>query len=233
MLARGNDQLVMGNSSDPIFDSAALRLYAITANGAAKDRSARARIRHWLEAGVRTIQLREKKLPPADIVQFGKFLRAITAEYGALLIVNDDPVLAEMLGADGCHLGWEDMRASEARRLLGESKIIGLSTHNREQIEKAAEMDVDYIGVGPIYATDTKETQYPATGPELAGWAVANAGVPVVAIGGINLGNVALVASAGCTNAAVIAALNRTSRPGEAARAMLDILNSPNPAGLR
>lgn len=223
----------MGNSSDPIFNAASLRLYAITANGAAKDRSARTRVRSWLEAGVRTIQLREKKLAAADIVQFGKFLRAITSEYGALLIVNDDPVLAEMLGADGCHLGWEDMRVAEARRILGEDRILGLSTHNREQIEKAGDLDVDYIGVGPIYATETKESSYPATGPELAGWATVNAGVPVVAIGGINLGNVALVAAAGCSNAAVISALNRTSRPGEAARAMLDILNSPNPAGLR
>ncbi|MBI3736344.1 thiamine phosphate synthase [Candidatus Sumerlaeota bacterium] len=216
----------------PQFDPSALRLYAITEDGAALFRGVKQRIRLWLEAGVRTIQLREKKLSAAEIVPFGKFLRAITAEYGALFIVNDDPVLAQLLEADGCHLGWDDMKPAEARKILGPEKIIGLSTHSREQVLAAAGIEADYIGVGPIFPSPTKQAVREPLGPELAGWAAGAVEMPVVAIGGISIGNAARVASAGCPNVAVISALNKTQRPGEVVRAFLDILQANTPASL-
>ncbi len=203
-----------------------LRLYAVTEDGAAKDKSAKNRIRLWLESGVRAIQLRDKKIAPAELVPFGKFLRAITAEYGALFIVNDDPMLAALLDADGCHLGQEDMKIDEARRLLGSEKIIGLSTHDREQVLAAAAMGADYIGVGPIFASSTKDVGRALLGPEFAGWAARSAGIPVVAIGGIHLGNAARLAAAGCPNVAVVSALNQSPRPAETVRALLDLMQA-------
>lgn len=215
------------------FDPSALKLYAITADGSAMDRRSRHRVRLWLEAGVRTIQLRDKLLSPADLVPFGRYLRGVTAEYGAQFIVNDDPHLAELLDADGCHLGWDDMSVDEARAILGDDKIIGLSTHDRDQVLAAAGMDIDYIGVGPIFQTNTKQTDRTLLGPEFAGWATRTAGLPVVAIGGVNIGNLAQLVTAGCENVAVIGALNNTGRPTEVVRAFFDILNTPDSAQLR
>ncbi len=208
-----------------------LRLYAITADGAAVDPKAKARVRQWLEGGVRVVQLREKNLPAADIVAFGRYLRAITSEYGALFLVNDDPHLADLLEADGCHLGREDMNLTEARKIMG-GRIIGVSTHSREQAFEAARMKADYIGVGPIFPTATKKVAHPVTGPELAGWAAGTLDLPVVAIGGITLGNVAQVVSAGCSNVAVISALNRAERTAEVVRSFLEILSAPHSANL-
>lgn len=208
----------------PRIDPRSLHLYAITADGAAKDPAARARIREWLQAGVRTIQLREKKLAADDLLSFGRFLRVLCSEYGALFIVNDDPHLATILDADGVHLGWEDMSVKEARRILGPDKIIGVSTHDRTQFRQAQDMEVDYIAIGPVYPSPTKQVGRATLGPEFAGWAARQSPLPVVAIGGITLAGAAELAAHGCRNVAVISALNNSSRPGELARAFLDIL---------
>lgn len=209
-----------------------LRLYAITADGAAHDPRSKMRVRQWLQAGVRAIQLREKTLPATEIAPFGQYLRAITAEYGALFIVNDDPHLAALLDADGCHLGWDDMKIAEARKILGHDKIIGLSTHSSSQVVLASKMDVDYVGVGPIYQSNTKEAGRPLLGPAFAGWAAEALRVPAVAIGGINLANVGQLAAAGCRNVAVVSALSQTAQPAEIARAFLDILKAADSATL-
>ena len=210
----------------------ALRLYAITADGAARDPGAKARVRQWLQAGVRAIQLREKFLPQTDVVPFGRFLRAMTLEYNALLIVNDDARLAHLLRADGVHLGQDDMDITEAREILGQEKIVGLSTHSREQAIRAVERGADYIAVGPIFRSPTKDVGRDPLGPEFAGWAAENLGPPVVAIGGIDLKNVAQLAKAGCVNVAVISAINLGAQPAETARSILTILNSVRPGDL-
>lgn len=204
-----------------------LRLYAVTAPGSLLDPTVKARARVWLEAGVRAIQLREKRVKPADLLPLGRYLRAMTSEYGALLIVNDDPYLARVLNADGCHLGQEDMDIAKARQVMGPDKIVGLSTHNREQIEAAAGMDIDYVGVGPVFRSSTKDIGRPLTGPELPGWAATRLDVPVVAIGGIDQDNVGQVVQHGCTNIAVVSALNNTPDPGQSARDLLQILSAP------
>jgi thiamine-phosphate pyrophosphorylase len=204
-----------------------LRLYAITRDGAALDPQMPARVRAWLRGGVRAIQLREKRLGRAALLHFGRWLRATTREYGALFIVNDDPMLARLLEADGVHLGQTDGSIAEARELLGSEAIIGLSTHNREQVLAATNSGADYIGVGPIFATTTKDSEWPVLGPEFAGWAARESALPIVAIGGINLVNVETLVALGCRNAAVVSALNHASDPAETARAFLHILNSP------
>lgn len=208
-------------------DANVMRLYAITAPGAAADPAAKDRARAWLEAGVRMIQLREKNVPRESLVPFGRYLRALTAEYDALFIVNDDPHLAALLDADGVHLGQEDARVSEARRILGRDKILGLSTHDQRQVLEAADMDVDYLGVGPVFTSTTKNVGRPLLGPEFAGWAWRKAQQPVVAIGGIQLANVGRIVAEGCRNVAVVSAINAHPRPGDVVRAFLGILNAP------
>jgi thiamine-phosphate diphosphorylase len=115
---------------------------------------------------------------------------------------------------------------------MGNGRLVGLSTHDREQVRTAGGQGVDYIGVGPIYPSATKETDREALGPEFAGWAAEEAGVPVVAIGGINLENVAELASAGCRNVAVIHALAKTSNLRDAVRTFLETLNPTDSVNL-
>lgn len=210
-----------------------LRLYAITPDGAWQDPGMRRWAREILQAGVRTIQLREKgRVRRSDLFPWGKFLRAITAEYGACFIVNDDPFLARALRADGCHVGQEDLALDKVRKIMGNGRIVGLSTHNREQVMAAAQLGVDYIGVGPIFSSASKATDRVPLGPEFAGWAAAHAGVPTVAIGGITLENVAGVAAAGCRNVAVISALAQAPQPRDAVRMFLETLNPTDSVNL-
>jgi thiamine-phosphate diphosphorylase len=217
----------------PTFRENHLRLYAITPDGAYRDPLMRPWVRQILQAGVRTIQLREKgRVRRSDILPWGRYLRAMTAEYGALFIVNDDPFLARALHADGCHVGQDDLPLEKVRRIMGNGRLVGLSTHDREQVRTAGGQGVDYIGVGPIYPSATKETDREALGPEFAGWAAEEAGVPVVAIGGINLENVAELASAGCRNVAVIHALAKTSNLRDAVRTFLETLNPTDSVNL-
>jgi thiamine-phosphate pyrophosphorylase len=217
----------------PLLHDRRLRLYAITPNGAYRDPSMRLWVRGLLQAGVRAIQLREKgRVRRSDLLPWGRFLRAITAEYGALFIVNDDPFLARALRADGCHIGQDDLALDKVRKIMGNHRIVGLSTHDRPQVLAAAESDVDYIGVGPIFASPTKKTDRIPLGPDFAGWAAAQSGLPTVAIGGITLDNVAEIATAGCNNVAVISALSRAPQLTEAVRGFLETLDPTDSANL-
>lgn len=217
----------------PTFRESYLRLYAITPDGAYRDPSMRLWVRQILQAGVRTIQLREKgRVRRSEILPWGRYLRAMTAEYGALFIVNDDPFLARALHADGCHVGQDDLPLEKVRRIMGNGRLVGLSTHNREQVLAAAGQGVDYIGVGPIFGSPSKESDYEVLGPDFAGWAAENSGVPAVAIGGVNLDNVADVARAGCTNVAVISALAQASNLRDAVRTFLETLDPTDSVNL-
>ncbi|MEI6092207.1 MAG: thiamine phosphate synthase [bacterium] len=114
-------------------------------------------LRLYLNAGGRMFQLREKMMSRDELLQLSKYSRKIADEYGALFIVNDDVALAKMSNADGVHLGQDDMSVNEARQMLGDDLIIGVSTHNVEEVLLAQEQGADYINLGPIYPTKTKE----------------------------------------------------------------------------
>ncbi len=151
-----------------------------------------------------------------------RFTRAC-AEHAALLIVNDRPDLAAAIDADGVHLGQDDIPVSEARALLGNERLIGLSTHTPEQIEQAA--GVDYIGVGPVHETPTKPGR-PAVGLELVRYATAHARLPFFAIGGISTANVDVVREAGAGRIAVVRALTAASDPEAVGRELSDAISS-------
>jgi len=158
------------------------------------------------EAGVDVIQYREKILPKKGALSVAKRLREVTEETGVMFIVNDDPALALGAGADGVHLGQEDIPVDVARRILGRNKVIGISTHSIEEALEAGRLDVDYIGFGPVFHSGTKRVTSPH-GLEGVRRIRGSVSMPVIAIGGIDQGNVSAVIGAGADGAAVISAV--------------------------
>lgn len=174
-----------------------------------------------LRGGVDIVQLRVKDAGPGDdeIVAAGRRFAALCAAHDALFILNDRPDLVVAAGADGVHVGQDDTPVSQARQVVGASRLIGLSTHSPSQIDAAGALDVDYIGVGPVHATPTKPGR-PAVGTELVAYAAAHAAVPFFAIGGIESANLPAVRAAGAQRIAVVRAITGADDPEAAARAL-------------
>ena len=165
-------------------------------------------VAHLSAGGATLVQLREKHLSPREFYAEAEAALRVSRERGVHLIINDRVDIALALHADGVHLGQDDLAPEAARRLLGEDAIIGLSTHNVEQAREAARQPVDYIAIGPIYATSTKENPDPVVGLEgLRRVREAVGDKPLVAIGGINEENARHVIEAGADSIAVISLL--------------------------
>ena len=177
-------------------------------------------LRAALAGGAGMVELRDREQPPEAIERSSATFRRIADTYGALFIVNDDPELARELSADGVHLGQDDMPVARARELLGPEAIIGLSTHTPEQVEDAHREPVDYVSVGPVWETPTKEGR-PATGLELIRTAASGAQLPWFAIGGIDAGNIAEVVEAGARRVCVVRAIRDADDPAAAAAALV------------
>ncbi|HET7589065.1 MAG TPA: thiamine phosphate synthase [Solirubrobacterales bacterium] len=178
-------------------------------------------LRAALNGGVDIVQLREKSLPQREVELSAQTFRRLCDTYSALFIVNDDPDLARACNADGVHVGQEDVAAAEAREALGPEAIIGLSTHSEEQIAAAAGQPVDYISVGPIWETPTKEGR-PAVGLELIRHAAGAAAHPFFAIGGVDSSNAAQVLDAGARRICVVRAIRDAADPAAAAAELRD-----------
>ena len=169
--------------------------------------------------GVGFLQLRMKDAAEGDFLQTAELVRRVTENSSTLFIVNDSLHVARSVGADGLHLGQDDMSCAEARAEWNEpGKIIGLSTHDRDQAEAAMGEPVDYIGGGPVYATPTKEIPDPTLGLDGLKAILAASSLPVVAIGGIDEERLALVAEAGARCFAVVRAVCGSPDPGGAIR---------------
>jgi thiamine-phosphate pyrophosphorylase len=160
-----------------------------------------------LSAGVRILQYREKKLKAGAMLEECKMLRRLTYEAGACFIVNDHIDIALLVKADGVHIGQEDLPVDNVRRLTGHRMLIGLSTHSPEQAKAAKTAGADYIGIGPIFATNTKEDAVAPVGCDYLRWAANNADMPFVAIGGIKEHNIAEVARHGARCCALVSEL--------------------------
>lgn len=173
-----------------------------------------------LRGGIDIVQLRVKD-PESDdeLLVAARRYAALCSAHGALFILNDRPDLVVAAGADGVHVGQDDTPIAEARRIVGEDRLIGVSTHSPAQIERAGATDVDYIGVGPVHATPTKPGR-PAVGTALVRYAAAHAHTPFFAIGGIDAMNVGAVRDAGAQRIAVVRALTGAEDPEIAARAL-------------
>lgn len=170
-----------------------------------------------IAGGVDIVQLREKRMPDDELAALARNAQEQCRRLGALLIVNDRPEVALAAGADGVHVGQEDMPVAAVRELVGPELLIGLSTHSPSQIDQVDAALVDYIGVGPIHATPTKPGR-PAVGLELVRHAAASAPVPFFAIGGIDAVNLPDVLAAGASRVCVLRALAGADEPERAAR---------------
>lgn len=160
-----------------------------------------------LHAGVKILQYREKKLKGGEMLRQCKELRRMTREAGACFIVNDHVDIAMLVDADGVHVGQEDLPVEAVRSLVGPNKIIGLSTHTPEQARAAVAVGADYIGVGPIFATQTKEDVCAPVGYDYLDWVAAHMDLPFVAIGGIKRHNIAEVVRHGARCCALVSEL--------------------------
>jgi len=160
-----------------------------------------------LEGGARLIQLREKRMEGRALWGVARAMRALTQKYGAALIVNDRVDIALAAGADGVHLGQEDIPLAVARRLLGPEAVIGVSVSSEEEAEAAEKEGASYVSVGSIFPTASKPDVGEAIGVEPLSRIKRVVGVPVLAIGGVNCDNVQAVIRAGADGVAVISAI--------------------------
>lgn len=182
-------------------------LYAITDSRLSLGRSLKYVAESLLEAGIKILQYREKKLPAGKMLEECRMLRELTNRRGACFIVNDHIDIAMLVGADGVHIGQDDLPVDEVRKLVGGDMIIGLSTHSPSQARRAVELGADYIGVGPIFATRTKEDVVDPVGLEYLDYVSREIDIPYVAIGGIKAHNISEVAKHGGYCAALVSEL--------------------------
>ena len=174
-----------------------------------------------LRGGVDVFQLRMKAADDVAVLAAARTARELCDAHGALFIINDRPDLVAATGADGAHVGQDDLPVAQARALAGPGAILGLSTHSPQQIADA--QNADYIGVGPLNATPTKPGR-PAVGLQLVEHAAAHATVPFFAIGGIDTTNISAVLDAGATRVAVVRAIAEAPDPEAAARELKEAI---------
>lgn len=179
-------------------------IYCLTAQKFSKGRSNIDVVRQMLDNDIKLIQYREKEIKSGQKYKECCEIRNMTRQAGAAFIINDDIDLAMMVEADGIHIGQEDFPVPVVRKLIGEKMAIGLSTHNPDQAREAVELGVDYIGVGPIYRTYTKEDVCDPVGFDYLDYVVKNINIPFVAIGGIKLNNINELTTRGVKCAALV-----------------------------
>lgn len=192
-----------------------VRLYVLITESACK--------RPWfqtaqlaIEGGADCLQLREKQLEAGELLKRARMLTELCRRHNIISIINDRPDIALLSGADGVHVGQEDLPAREARGLIGSGKILGVSTHNLAQAKQAVLDGADYIGVGPMFKSPTKPRDFTA-GPTFAQEVVEQIKIPAVAIAGITNDNMSEVLATGMKAIAVTAAVTQAEDPRRAA----------------
>jgi thiamine-phosphate pyrophosphorylase len=195
------------------------RLYFVADRGAMERTLDRA-----LAGGVDLFQLRDKDAGDDELLPAAEFARARCRAAGALFLLNDRPDLAAACGADGVHVGQDDMPVARARELVGDDAIVGLSTHSVQQAQAGCRSGADYIAVGPVHATPTKEGR-PAIGVEPIRYAAAHVDIPWFAIGGIDPATIGEVVSAGARRVVVVRALAEADDPQAVAQVLRASLN--------
>jgi thiamine-phosphate pyrophosphorylase len=178
-------------------------LYTILDPEQTQGQAAADALRQLLQGGAAILQLRVKTMAPRDFLELARFARAETRAYGCKLIINDRIDIALACDADGVHLGQDDLPLAAGRKLAGQ-KIVGISTHDIEQAREAERNGADYIGFGPMFGTQTKNTGFTARGLDSLRQIRAGVKIPIVAIGGIKEQNVKQVWQAGADSAAII-----------------------------
>lgn len=187
-------------------DKNSLKLYAITERKWLNGRSLEEEVEKAVRSGVTMVQLREKRMEFDELVTLAKTIGPIVRRYGVPLIINDSVEAMLASGADGLHVGQEDLCASEARKRIGGSKILGVSARTAGSALEAERCGADYIGVGAVFSTSTKEDAKKISLDELKRICAA-VSIPAVAIGGITEENIGELSGSGIAGAAVVSAI--------------------------
>jgi thiamine-phosphate pyrophosphorylase len=199
-------------------------LYLVTDRGLCGGRPLGDVVRQAVQGGVCCVQLREKDISTREFIELAAEIRSILCPSGIPLIINDRIDVALAVGAEGVHIGQGDMPYEAARRILGRSAIIGLSVETWEDVEMARDLDVDYLGVSPVFPTPTKTDTRGAWGVEGLVSIRAHVKHPLVAIGGLNRENAAAVVRAGADCIAVVSAICSASDPMAEAKKLSAII---------
>src|SRR5271170_3227056 len=178
------------------------------------------------EAGVRLLQYRNKSAPARQYLESSRKLAELLLPQGVSFFVNDRPDVAFLAGATGVHVGQDDLDVDQVRQVVGHDKLVGVSTHNLEQFERAAASSADYIAVGPVFNTSSKVNPEPVVGLELLRKVRRLTSKPIVAIGGITLDLAASVIEAGADSVAVISGILGAADPAQRAREYIETLAS-------
>ena len=201
-----------------------LGVYLITDRACCGSRSVEEVVSAAIDGGVTLVQLRDKNVDARPMLALGRRLLELLRPIGIGLIVNDRIDVAQVLDADGVHIGQQDIPYAEARRLLGPTKIIGVSVGSEAEAREAAGWDVDYVGVGPVYPTATKPDAGTALGVDETARLARISGHRAVAIGGIDSANAAALYAAGLEGVAAISAICSAPDPGAATRALVRLM---------
>ncbi len=214
----------LGITIDSLKRLAGVRLYVLVNGGPSVD-AFRRLIERLISAGVSMIQLREKRLADRELLVRARLLSELTREGGTLLVINDRPDLAVLAGADGVHVGQDELTVKDARRILGPRGLVGVSTHSLAQARAAVLDGASYIGVGPTFPSGSKQfAEFPGT--ELLRQVAAELRLPAFAIGGITRQNLPEVLASGFTRVAVAGDIVGVNDPGAAARAFAKALGA-------
>ena len=202
-------------------------LYPIVDVATLGDRPVGSAVAAVVAGGARLVQFRGKGLPDRRFLALAAEALAAARRGGAMLVVNDRPDVAVILGADGVHLGQDDLEPRAVRSLLSPGTLLGVSTHDLEQLRRARDEPVDYVAIGPVFATRSKAEPDPVVGLATVRAARALTSRPLIAIGGITEDNARSVAEAGADGLAVISALLSQPDLAAAARRFAAVLASP------
>jgi len=208
-------------------------LYLVTDRALSRGRSTMAIVSAAVAGGVRVVQLREKSAETREFFQEAMAVRGFLKKRKIPLIINDRIDVALAVEADGVHLGQKDMPIESARRILGDSMIIGISAESMADAVAAEKAGADYLGVSPIFSTPTKTDTAPALGLEGLRRIREVVSLPLVGIGGLNAGNAARVIEHGADGVAVVSAIVSADDPELAARALLHIVSAEKKARVK
>lgn len=205
------------------------RLYVILDAGLVRG-PAQEIARQLMSAGVRLLQYRAKNLAAREILNTATQLAEVAHQEGAAFFVNDRPDVAYLSGADGVHVGQDDLSVEQTRAVVGQDRRVGVSTHNLQQFEEAVASSADYIAIGPVFATTSKTNPDPVVGTDLIRRIRPLTKKPIVAIGGIRLERAAEAIEAGADSVAVISDILGAADPAQQAREFIRRLEAVKPA---
>jgi thiamine-phosphate pyrophosphorylase len=206
------------------FDLQNRRLYGILDMGYVAPSETTRVATEMLEGGVEILQLRAKDYEPGQVLELALPLVSICKSFGVPLIINDHPEVVVKSGADGLHVGQDDIHVEKARELIGPGKIVGLSTHSPLQAKAALDEKPDYIGFGPLFSTPTKP-DYISIGTSRIKEAHDLVSLPIFCIGGIKLENLPEVLSAGAMRVAIVSGILKAANIGDYCRSCLSFLH--------